>query len=144
MTQPPRLKALETALYGALLRQARPGMAILPDGRLHAADIAAARRALKEIEALVGAPLPVVTCSACAMSFPEAVPGGQETGQGVDCAVRVGRDARLVRGCYGSSRHDMSTYAADEKAGLKPGQVICDACVDAMLADGRLRVAEGA
>lgn len=145
VTQARRLNALETALYGALLAVARPAMTDFKvDGPLHMADVMLARVALRDIEAMAGAPLPAAVCSRCGSSYPEAFPGSAEAGVGSDCAVRVGACGTVADGGYGSGRHDMTAFRVPPEAGLEPGQVLCDDCVDSLLATGCLSVEQAA
>lgn len=75
-----------------------------------------------------------VQCARCELHFEEAYPGGCDTGQGYECACEVRDD--LIRGHYGSTRHDMSVYEAATPLGLPSGASVCDDCVDTLLAEG--------
>lgn len=76
-------------------------------------------------------PPPPVVCDACGTSFPTFCPG-----QAYGCDSGLTSDRTGFGGAYGS-KHDCCYYTVADPASF-PGNDVCDACIDAMLADGRL------
>lgn len=76
-------------------------------------------------------PSPPVVCDACGTSFPTFCPG-----QAYGCDSGLTSDRTGFGGAYGS-KHDCCYYTVADPASF-PGNDVCDVCIDAMLADGRL------
>lgn len=76
-------------------------------------------------------PSPPVVCDACGTSFDTFCPG-----QAYGCDSGLTSDRTGFGGAYGS-KHDCAYYTVTDPASF-PGNNVCDVCIDAMLADGRL------
>lgn len=76
-------------------------------------------------------PSPPVVCDACGTSFDTFCPG-----QAYGCDSGLTSDRTGFGGAYGS-KHDCAYYTVTDPATF-PGNNVCDVCIDAMLADGRL------
>jgi hypothetical protein len=90
-----------------------------------------------------GSPAPrTVTCAWCGNHYRSAIPSDLDRGlQGSHCASDVIlKDGQwIVRGGYGSDKHDMNCYVFVANHPSLPADPVCDECISQRLHDGDLQ-----
>lgn len=76
----------------------------------------------------------VVRCVMCSKTYGEVYQGSAANGQGYGCACEISGD--IIRGHYGSIKHDMRVYRSPHITGLPLCGTACDDCVDELIEAG--------